>query len=458
MGHTFDVRIWAVREKPDRRKKAVELRWKVGRQPHSATFRTTTLADNRRAELMVAVQRGEPFDEATGLPLSELRHQRDVSWYQHARSYIEMKWQDAPAKTRATLAEAMATVTPALVEDTRGMADVRMVRRALYSWAFNKHRWDADPPEDVRQVLDWFEAKSLPTSALGDPVITRRALDVLKRKLDGSTASPHTIRRKRAIFHNAVVFAVEAGLLADNPIPRISWKLPEPVEDELDPAGVPNPDQARALLRAVGEQGKRGRHLVAFFGCLYFAAARPAEVVALKLPQCTLPRRGWGQLRLRETRPRAGSAWTDTGETHDRRGLKKRSGKTVRAVPIPPEFVAMLRWHIDAYGTAPDGRLFRTLRGGLLQESGYGQVWAAARRSALRPEEAASGLAARPYDLRHAGLSAWLAAGVDPQTVTKRAGHSVAVLLRVYAKFVNDSDDAANARIAARLGEPRRGL
>ncbi|WP_318842167.1 hypothetical protein [Streptomyces marincola] len=56
------------------------------------------------------------------------------------------------------------------------------------------------------------------------------------------------------------------------------------------------------------------------------------------------------------------------------------------------------------------------------------------------------------------GLSAWLGGGVDPQTVAKRAGHSVAVLLRVYAKFVNNSDDAANARIAARLGEPRRGL
>jgi hypothetical protein len=37
------------------------------------------------------VRRGEPFDEATGLPLSELRLLKDVSWYQHARNYIEMK-------------------------------------------------------------------------------------------------------------------------------------------------------------------------------------------------------------------------------------------------------------------------------------------------------------------------------------------------------------------------------
>jgi hypothetical protein len=133
--------------------------------------------------------------------------------------------------------------------------------------------------------------------------------------------------------------------------------------------------------------------------------------------------------------------------------LKKRSRKTVRPVPIPPELVAMLRWHIEAYGVAPDGRLFRTLRGGLLQESGYGEAWAKARTAVLAPEEVASPLAKRPYDLRLAALSAWLGAEADPQAVAKRAGHSVAVLSRVYAKCINDSDDAIDAKIAARVGE-----
>ncbi|RKN05497.1 tyrosine-type recombinase/integrase [Streptomyces radicis] len=450
MSHTFDIKIWSVRQRT--KQQSAEVRWKVGTTPHSATFRTKTLADNRRAQLMVAVQRGEAFDEATGLPLSELRKQGEVSWYEHARNYIEMKWPDSPASTRRTLAEAMATVTPALVEDSRGMADPRTVRQALYSWAFNKHRWGAEPPEDVRAVLSWFERKSLPTSALTDRVVTRRALDALKRRLDGTTAAASSIRRKRAIFHNAVVFAVESELLSENPIPRVSWSLPEPVEEEVDPATVPNPEQVRAQLRAVGQQGSRGRRLVAFLGCVYYAGARPAEVVGLKLSQCTLPRRGWGRLRLQETRPRSGRAWTDSGQAHDRRGLKKRSRKTVRSVPIPPELVAMLRWHIEAYGVAPDGRLFRTLRGGLLPDSGYGQVWARARKEALSPEEAER-LAKRVYDLRVAALSAWLAAGADPQTVAKRAGHTVAVLLRVYAKFIDDSDNATNTKIAARLAE-----
>ncbi len=295
MGHTFDVKIWTARQRTDRNQRSAELRWRVGDTPHSLTFATKTLADNRRAELLVALSRGESFDEATGLPLSELRQQRDVSWYQHARDYIEMKWDRSPAGTRRTLAEAMATVTPVLVSDTKGMADPRAVRTALYGWAFNKNRWREEPPAEVAVVLTWFEKKSLPTSALADRMVVRRALDGLTRKLDGQLAAASSIRRKRAIFHNALVFAVDADLLADNPLPRVSWTLPEPVEEEVDPASVPSPKLASELLRAVHDQGPRGRRLVAFFGCMVYAAARPSEVIPLGRQGCrSLPRRGGG--------------------------------------------------------------------------------------------------------------------------------------------------------------------
>lgn len=68
-----------------------------GRLPDSiGDLDTFTQADNRRSELMVAVQRGEAFDEATGAPV----RRNDVPWYQHAREYIDMKWTDSPASTR----------------------------------------------------------------------------------------------------------------------------------------------------------------------------------------------------------------------------------------------------------------------------------------------------------------------------------------------------------------------
>jgi hypothetical protein len=37
-----------------------------------------------------------------------------------------------------------------------------------------------------------------------------------------------------------------------------------------------------------------------------------------------------------------------------------RSRMAVRNVPIPPEMVDLLREHMDRFGTADDGRLFRT--------------------------------------------------------------------------------------------------
>ncbi|MEV6803692.1 site-specific integrase [Streptomyces sp. NPDC051132] len=447
---SYTVKIWAIRKRDYR--KPYQLRWKVGTSPHAESFLTLGLAESRRAQLITAAREGEPFDVDSGLPKSMVVKERDISWYEHARNYIGMKWDHSPASTRRTLAEAMATVTPVFVQDTKGMPDARVVRRALYGWAFNKNRWDEESPADVTKVLEWFKRKSLSTSALSDLLLIRAALNAASVKLDGKTAAPGTISRKRAIFYNSLEFAVESELLADNPLARLKWKAPEQVVEEVDPECVPNPEQAAKLLAAVRDQSPRGRRLVAFFGCIYYAAARPAEVIGLRRRDCDLPRRGWGLLRLRETRPRSGTAWTDSGEAHDKRGLKHRPRRAVRHVPIPPELVALLRWHLTAYGTTPDGRVFQTLRGGLVQDTGYGEVWAEARSRALSSEEFESLLAKRPYDLRHAAVSTWLSSGVEPQLVAERAGHSVAVLFRVYAKFLKDGDEAANAKISARLG------
>src|SRR5437763_140903 len=141
-----------------------------------------------------------------------------------------------------------------------------------------------------------------------------------------------------------------------------------------------------------------------------------------------------GELALGESRPAAGKRWTDSGEVHDRRGLKHRGVKDVRIVPIPPVLVGILTDHLDTYGTGPDGRLFRSPHGGVVGASTYYRVWAQARTYALTPAQVASPLAGRPYDLRHAAVSLWLNRNVPSSEVAQRAGHSVDVLLKVYAK------------------------
>jgi len=70
---------------------------------------------------------------------------------------------------------------------------------------------------------------------------------------------------------------------------------------------------------------------------------------------------------------------------------------------------------------------------------------------AFTPEEVDSPLARRPYDLRHVCLSTWLNAGVPATQVAAWAGHSVNVLLRVYANCVYGQEEIALRRIEGAL-------
>jgi integrase len=57
--------------------------------------------------------------------------------------------------------------------------------------------------------------------------------------------------------------------------------------------------------------------------------------------------------------------------------------------------------------------------------------------AALTLEAATSPLARTPYDLRHAAVSTWLNGGVPATDVAEWAGHSVEILLKIYAKCLD---------------------
>ena len=126
----------------------------------------------------------------------------------------------------------------------------------------------------------------------------------------------------------------------------------------------------------------------------------------------------------------------------------------------------LIEAHLTTFGTSRDGRLFTTRRGPggryrptigqPFSSSAYSRVWKRARRRALSAEQQASPLAARPYDLRHAAVSLWLNAGVPATQVANWAGHSVAVLLRVYAACLDGRETDAVRRIGAALGSEVR--
>ncbi|MFI9574572.1 tyrosine-type recombinase/integrase [Microbispora rosea] len=450
MNTSYDVRFWDIRRNASSKTPSYVVRWKVGGREKSKTLRTKALAEGFLSDLRQAAKNGEAFDMATGLPVSMLEVKNAITWYSFALAYVDMKWPHAAAKTRDSLTDALATVTPALVvADAPDAPDVLVLREALRQYALPPSSRGLAQPDDIRTALAWLERHSLPVADLAKVRNVRLGLDALTLRLDGGAAAPTTVARKRSVFYNALQYAVDLEELPANPIDKVkAWKPPK-VRELVDRRVVVNPKQARELLTAVTYVGRldRGRHLRAFFACLYFAGLRPAEALGLRKQDCHLPETGWGRLIIAKSKPQANKKWTNSGEAHDDRGLKHRAQDEGRPVPIPPELVTILREHIKEFGVHGDGRLFRTSRGGVISIGTYCDTWKAARALALTPEQVVSPLAARPYDLRHAAVSLWLNAGVAAPDVAERAGHGVDVLLKVYAKCIDGGTEVANQRI-----------
>lgn len=257
--------------------------------------------------------------------------------------------------------------------------------------------------------------------SLSDPDTLRRVLNQIARKMDGSRAAATVVARKRAVLYNLLGYAVDKKHFAANPLASLSWKSPKPAE-AIDRRRVINPAQAQDLLDAVHDQGPMGRHLKAFFGVMYYAGLRPSEAVMLTLDELDLPERDneWGWLNLGDSAPSTGGAWNDSGNRRQPQALKHRAVEEVRPVPASPALVRLLREHIAEHGTATDGRLFRGEAGGLLSDSVYSRSWDKARQAALTEAQVASPLGGRPYDLRHARLSTWLNADVEPARAALR--------------------------------------
>lgn len=459
MNTSRQVKVYAIQTKVSKltKKKSYVVRWTVGRKESSKSFAGWALADNFRTDLKKAMKAGELFDVETGMPESMQPQTSGETVFAFAQTYVQAKWTDAAANSRRGIIESIVCVVIELVKHDAGRPDLKCLRAALGAFLTPGAELPATP--EAADAIRWLEDASMPIKAVADVAVVRRALDAIGKKLDGTAAAPATRRRKRVIFYNFLEYAIEHEHLENNPIDRLRVKSQrKKVSEAVDRRVVANPMQMLALLIAVASVGDRikdrGLRLVAFFACMYYAAMRPGEVAGLREQDCYLPTTGWGRLTLANNEPEAGKKWTDSGERHDQRGLKHRADNETRPVPIPQFLVQILRWHIDTFGTAADGRLFQSPSGNVISATTYTRVWAAARSLALTPAQVLSPLVKRPYDIRHAAVSLWLNSGVPATNVAERAGQSVEVLLRIYAKCIDGDDAIMNRRIDDGLGLP----
>lgn len=466
---TYNVRIFKTEVRTNKAGEVTSYRviWRTAdKLPWKRSFKRAAQADAYRSALVTAARHGEAFSLATGEPVSWNRaSSSEMSWYDFACAYVDMKWKGAAAKYRQDIARALTAATPAMLATERGKPTDRELRSAMHRWGFNNKDRD-NAPERAARALRWLAQNTKPVSALAEPANVRALVDAGTSLLNGKRAAANTVRKHRMLLSNAMDYAVEMNLLAENPIRALKW--PKILSTaEVDRRSVVNHAQARRLLTAVGDQKPSGKRLVAFFALMYYAALRPEEASNLRTDNVTLPdlvwnpeteemeepADTWGELQLGKATPYAGRAWTDDGALYEERALKHRADGQTRTVPCPPALVRILRAHLAEFSDGPAGRLFYGVRGGELPSITYRRAWRSARKSALTASEHASPLAARPYDLRHACVSTWLNAGVPAPQVAEWAGHSVEVLLRIYAKCIVGQDEAARRRISDALGD-----
>lgn len=467
---TYDVRIYKTGVYEGANVTTYYVRWEAGRKRWKQPFRKSAQADSFRSSLLTAARNGEAFSITTGRPISWQRANSEMSWYDFACAYSDMKWKDASAKHRADIARVLMLATPAMLSTRRGMPDEKAIRRALCRWAFNtKQRSDA--PADVANILKWVARNTRNVGELADQELLRTVLDTVTTKQDGKRMAAVTTKKYRGILHNALEYAVVRKLLTENPLTGMKWIVVR-TSGEVDRRSVVNPAQGRALLLAVREQEPSGPHLVALFGAMLYCGLRPEEAVEICDHNLVLPDRvfnadkqefedppesdNWGELYVGPVAPEVARDWTDDGGRRDTRQMPKHraEGETRGPIPVPPQQVRLFREHLEQHGTGKDGRVFRGVRSGeAVAGETIRKVWSRARTKVLTEKEQESPLAKRPYDLRHTCLSTWLNAGVPPKQVAEWAGHSVEVLLRTYAKCMVGQDEASRRRIADALRE-----
>jgi len=158
---SYDVRFWDIKKIGDNGSGGrYRVRWAVDDREHCKSFRNKTLADGFLDGLKDAARSRRPFSQRTGLPAAKAAQGEMITWYEHARRYAEAKWAGLAPVSRRSVAESLVTVTIALSAKEPGAPEGKVLRTALFAWAFNPATRDTDPPPKIAAALGWAERAS----------------------------------------------------------------------------------------------------------------------------------------------------------------------------------------------------------------------------------------------------------------------------------------------------------
>src|SRR5215471_3011179 len=99
-GTTYDARVYRTEVYKGSEVTTYWVRWKVAGRLWREGFRTAAQSDSFRSALLSAARKGEPFNIANGRPAAWERKNADLTWFDFACRYVDMKWKQASAKYR----------------------------------------------------------------------------------------------------------------------------------------------------------------------------------------------------------------------------------------------------------------------------------------------------------------------------------------------------------------------
>jgi hypothetical protein len=90
-----------------------------------------------------------------------------------------------------------------------GRPDAESLRTALRKYVLLPESKRPAATSELTRAIRWLEGASLDLADLSETKTARLALDAIALRLDGKAASANTVRRKRAVLHAVLEYAVE---------------------------------------------------------------------------------------------------------------------------------------------------------------------------------------------------------------------------------------------------------